>query len=374
MIFLEKERGGVDAPSMVSAPSSELFAVIMAGGSGTRFWPLSRVARPKQFLPLSTSRPLIVETLARLKGLAPPKRSYVVCGAVHAPMVRRTLPSLPKQNVLVEPMARNTAPAIALATAHVAKKNPLGVVVVIPSDQHVADVPAFQAALEEAISAAKEGHIVTLGIHPTRPETGYGYVQVGEPLTGAAKTVTRFAEKPDRTTAEQYLVSGEYLWNAGIFVFRADVMLEAFNRHLPELARPLAVISAALGTKKEAAVVKREFPKMPATSIDYGIAEKATNMAVVPCKCGWSDVGSFNALPEVRPLDAAANVASGPTFLIDSTGCVVMAKDKPIAVVGMTDVVVVDAGDAMLVLPKDKSQDVRKVVEALKAKKLTRYL
>ncbi len=352
----------------------DVFPVIMAGGSGTRFWPLSRASRPKQFLPLSTSRPLIVETLARLKGIAPPKRSFVVCGAVHAPLVRKTLLSLPKQNVLVEPQARNTAPAIALAAAHVARQNPLGIVVVIPSDQHVADVPAFQAALNDAISVAKEGHIVTLGIHPTRPETGYGYIQVGDALSGAAKQVKRFAEKPDRPTAEQYLVSGEYLWNAGLFVFRADVMLEAFARHMPELAKPLDAIRAVLGTKKEAAVVKREFPKMPATSIDYGVAEKASNMAVVPCRCGWSDVGSFNALPEVRPLDAAGNVSSGTTFLIDSTGCVVMAKDKPIAVVGMTDVVVVDAGDAMLVLPKEKSQDVRKVVEALKAKKLVRYL
>jgi mannose-1-phosphate guanylyltransferase len=352
----------------------QVFPVIMAGGSGTRFWPLSRAARPKQFLPLATSRPLIVETLARLKGLAPPKNCSVVCGAVHAPIVRKTLPALPKQNVLVEPQARNTAPAIALATLHVARKNPRGIVVVIPSDQHVADVPAFQAAVTEAIAVAEQGRIVTLGVHPSRPETGYGYIQVGAPISGTACEVKRFAEKPDRATAEQYLVSGEYLWNAGLFVFRADVMLEAFATFMPELSKALDAIRPALGTKKEAAVVRREFPKMPATSIDYGVAEKASNMAVVPCRCGWSDVGSFNALPEVRPLDDAGNVTSGPTFVIDSSGCVVIADAKPVAVVGMKDVVVVDAGDAMLVLPKDKSQDVRKVVEALKAKKLTGYL
>ncbi len=358
-----------------SKSSSGIFPVIMAGGSGTRFWPLSRVSRPKQFLPLATSRPLIVETLARLKGLASPKHSYVVCGAVHAPMVKKALPAMPKQNVIVEPQARNTAPAIALATAHVAHVDPQGIVIVIPSDQHVSDIPAFQASLEEAIAVARTGQIVTLGIHPTRPETGYGYIQVGEPLSGTTRRVGRFAEKPDRATAEQYLVSGEYLWNAGLFVFRADVMLEAFKRHMPELSQALDVVRASLGTKKEAAVVKREFPKMPATSIDYGVAEKAQNIAVVPSQCGWSDVGSFNALPEVRPVDADGNVSlGGPNFLIDSAGCVVVGKDKPIAVVGMKDVVVVDAGDAILVMPKDKSQDVRKVVEALKAKKLTRYL
>lgn len=351
-----------------------VYPVIMAGGSGTRFWPLSRASRPKQFLPLATSRPLIVETLARLKGLAPTKQAYVVCGAVHAPMVKKALPALPKQNVIVEPQARNTAPAIALATAHVARRDPQGIVVVIPSDQHVADVPAFQASLTEAIAVARAGHIVTLGIQPTRPETGYGYIQVGEVLSGAARRVTRFAEKPDKATAEQYLVSGEYLWNAGLFVFRADVMLDAFKHHMPELAEALDAIRGALGTKKEAAVVKREFPKMPATSIDYGVAEKASNIAVVPSRCGWSDVGSFNALAEVRPLDEAGNVSVGANLLIDSAGCVVVGKDKPIAVVGMRDVVVVDAGDALLVLPKANSQDVRKVVEALKAKKLTKYL
>jgi mannose-1-phosphate guanylyltransferase len=370
---------------MASSKSSPgVFPVIMAGGSGTRFWPLSRVSRPKQFLPLATSRPLISDTLARLKGLASPKHSYVVCGAVHAPMVRKALPALSKQNIIVEPQARNTAPAIALATAHIAHVDPKGIVIVMPSDQHVADVPAFQVSLEAAIAVARTGQIVTLGIHPTRPETGYGYIHVGEPLPveapnasgpSTAWRVSRFAEKPDRSTAEQYLVSGEYLWNAGIFVFRADVMLEAFKRHMPELSQALDAVRASLGTKKAAKTIAREFPNMPATSIDYGIAEKAPNIAVVPSQCGWSDVGSFNALPEVRPVDADGNVSlGGPHFLIDSAGCVVVSKDKPIALVGMKDVVVVDAGDAILVMPKDKSQDVRKVVEALKAKKLTRYL
>ena len=347
----------------------------MAGGSGTRFWPLSRAGRPKQFLALATKRPLIVETLARLSGLATPKATRVVCGAAHARLVRRALPSLPKANVLVEPVARNTAPAIALATAHVAKVDPQGVVVVLPSDQHVADVKAFQRSLAQAVEVARGGRIVTLGIRPTRPETGYGYIRVGEPLSGAARAVAAFVEKPDLAKAQSYLASGEYLWNAGIFVFRADVMLSAFAQHLPEVAQRLDVICAALGTRREKATVAREFPKLPSISIDYGVAEKASNIAVVPSDCGWSDVGSFNALPDVRPADAHGNVTAGALpLVIDSRGCVVLGGERPVAVVGMTDVVVVDAGDAVLVLPKDKSQDVRKVVEALKAKKLTRFL
>lgn len=353
----------------------DVYAVIMAGGSGTRFWPLSRSAKPKQFLPLATKRPLITETMARISGLATPKRTYVVCGERHVKPVRQALPKLPRQNVVVEPEARNTAPAIALATAQVAHVDPDGVIVVLPSDQHVADVPAFEAAVERAIEAARAGAIVTLGIRPTRPETGYGYIRLGEGSGGEARRVAAFVEKPDRARAEGYVVSGEYLWNAGIFVFTARAMLEAFATHMPELSTSLSAVSAALGTKRAAAVLKREFKKMPAISIDYGIAEKADNIMVVPCDCGWSDVGSFNALSEVQPTDEKGNVVQGGQGLvIDSSGCVVVGGARPVAVVGMTDVVVVDAGDAILVLPRDKCQDVRKVVEALKARKLTKYL
>ncbi len=342
----------------------------MAGGSGTRFWPLSRAAKPKQFLPLTSARPLITETLRRLQGLAPTKNVRVVCGAAHAGPVRKALPALPKANVVVEPQARNTAPAIALATLAVSRVDPSGVMLVLPSDQHVADVPAFQASVHEAIRVAREGSIVTLGITPTRPETGYGYIKVGDALNGTAHRVAAFVEKPNLSTAEDYLRSGQYLWNAGLFVFRADVMWQAFEAHMPEVHRALVAMRDA-PKAKAAAVLKREFAKMPATSIDYGVAERAANMVVVPSNCGWSDVGSFNALPEVRPTDAHGNVVSGQdTLVIDSQGCVVLGDaGRVVAVVGMTDVVVVDTKDGVLVLPKAKSQDVRKVVEALKAKK-----
>lgn len=349
---------------------SNVFTVIMAGGSGTRFWPLSRSSRPKQFLPLTTRNPLIAETMKRMSGFSTPARTSVVCGAKHAALVKKALPKLPKQNVVVEPEARNTAPAIALACAHVDHVDPNGVIVVLPSDQHVADVPSFQKAITEAVRIAETGEIVTLGITPSRPETGYGYIRVGAPLSGQGKKIAAFVEKPNLETAKGYLASGDYLWNAGIFVFRVDVMLAAFAANMPELAKALEPIRAAWGSKKQQAVLGKEFKKMPATSIDYGVAERAPNMAVVPASCGWSDVGSFNALPEVRATDANGNVAEGEALLIDSTGSIVLAGDKRlVAVVGMKDVVVVDAGDAILVLPKDKSQDVRKVVEALKANK-----
>ncbi len=351
-----------------------IFPVIMAGGSGTRFWPLSRKARPKQFLPLTGAKTMIAETFDRVLGLAPISDSFVVCGALHAAPTARLLKGLPKANVLVEPEARNTAPAIALACAHVAHRNPQGVMVVMPSDQHVADPKAFREALKAAIGVAQGGQIVTLGIKPTRPETGYGYIQVGEAIAPPAHKVARFVEKPDLETAQRYLSSGDYFWNAGIFVFRVDVMLAAFAQLMPELSKALEALRATVGTAKYSKALKKLFPKMPATSIDYGVAEKASNIAVVRADCGWSDVGSFSALPDLRPLDSQGNVVEGNAFVIDSVRCVVLASKRPLAVVGMKDVVVIDAGDAVLVLPKDKAQDVRKVVEALKAAKLERFL
>jgi len=352
-----------------------LHPVIMAGGSGTRFWPLSRKERPKQFLPLTTSKPLITETALRMAGLAKAKDTLVVCGKVHEKAVKKSL-KLPAKNVVVEPAARNTAPAIALAAAHVAAKDPEGILVVLPSDHHVANLPEFKRVLQAAARVAKDGHLVTIGIKPNRPETGYGYIRVGDALSGEARQVRAFVEKPDLATAQGYLASGDYLWNGGIFLFRADAILAAFQEHMPELWQGLEKIRATVGKRNYAKVLGKLFPKLPSTSIDYGVMEKAKNIAVVPGDFGWSDVGSFAALPEVRKADAKGNVISGKAaVVVDCEGCVVLADDKrPLSVVGLKDMVVVDSGDAILVVPKDKSQDVRKVVEALKARKLDKLL
>ncbi len=353
-----------------------LFPVIMAGGSGTRFWPLSRKARPKQFLPLVSDRPLIVETQARLAGLAALEDTLVVCGPTHAPEVRKLLKGLPRANVLVEPVARNTAPAIALAALHVARRDPGGILVVLPSDHHVADPEAFRRALSSAAKVAQGGALVTLGIQPTRPETGYGYLKVGAALEkSGAHRVAAFVEKPDLAHAKRYLKSGNYLWNGGIFVFRADAILEALRTHMPELVEGLDRLAPEIGKRTEAALLAKVFPRFPSISIDYGVMEKAKNLAVVGGDFGWSDVGSFAALPEVRPLDANGNVVSGKgAMVIDSEGCVVLAQARPIAVVGMKDTVVVDAGDTLLVVPRERAQEVRKAVDALKARKLSRLL
>jgi mannose-1-phosphate guanylyltransferase len=353
-----------------------LYPVIMAGGSGTRFWPLSRKARPKQFLPLASEKPLIADTALRLGKLAKLKDVFVVCGKVHAPSVAKLVKGLPKANILVEPAARNTAPAIALAALAVEARDPKGVMAILPSDHHVGDVPGFQRTLATASKLAEQGHLVTLGIKPQRPETGYGYIRVGDSLSGEARQVAAFVEKPDLPTAQRYVASGEYLWNGGIFVFRADVILAAFEKHMPELWEGLKKLRAVVKKPKAfGALLAKVFPKLPSQSIDYGVMEKAENIAVLPGDFGWSDVGSFAAIPEVREADAQGNVISGKgAITVDCNGCVVLANGKPLAVVGLSDVVAVDAGDAILVIPKDRSQDVRKVVEALRERKMEKYL
>jgi mannose-1-phosphate guanylyltransferase len=250
----------------------KLYPVIMAGGSGTRFWPLSRRSKPKQFLPLVSSRPLIADTTQRLKGFAPLSQTLVVCGPIHQKLVRKSVKGLPAKNVLVEPAARNTAPAIGLACLAVMARDPEGTVVVLPSDHHVGDVPAFQRTLRAAAELARQGHLVTLGIKPLRPETGYGYIQRGEALGPQAFTVRAFKEKPDHQTARTYLAAGDYFWNAGIFVFQAKAMLAAIAAHAPELAQGLALLGRAKRSQARKTLA-RVFPKLPNISIDYAVME-----------------------------------------------------------------------------------------------------
>lgn len=353
---------------------SDVFAVIMAGGSWI-LWAGPVAYREAQAVLAADDQ---AATHYRDDGapVGPDHAQAYLRGVRRTPRQAsaEALPKLPKQNLVVEPEARNTAPAIALATAYVAHQDPDGVIVVLPSDQHVADQSAFRAALEQAIAAARSGAIVTLGIRPTRPETGYGWGASASAGSVGAAQGGGLRREPDRAGLRATSPRAS-TWNAGIFVFTAKAMLQALATHMPDLSGPLSVVSASLGTKRAAAVLKREFKKMPSTSIDYGVAEKAENILVVPCDCGWSDVGSFNALPEVQPVDARGNVVlGGHGLVIDSSNCIVVGGERPVAVVGMTDVVVVDAGDAVLVLPRDKCQDVRKVVEALRAKKLLKYL
>jgi mannose-1-phosphate guanylyltransferase len=352
-----------------------IYPVIMAGGSGTRFWPLSRKNRPKQFLALAGDGPLLVSTVGRLPPLARIERTYVVCGPNHAATVRRLVPRLPKGNLLVEPCPRNTAPCVGLAALHVARREPRGVMAMLPADHHIARPDAFREALAAAAELARKGAIATIGIRPSRPETGYGYLKVGGrvPASGKARgrhhphRVERFVEKPDVVTAARYLAEGNYLWNSGIFLFRADVILDEIRKAMPVLGEQLEVIGESLGTPSYLRTLKRVFPGAPSISIDYGVMEKSQRIAVVPAEFGWSDVGSYAALSEVRQTDDLGNVLEGAALVIDGRDDVVLAqRRRPVAVIGLDEVVVVDSGDAILVVKKDRAQDVRKAVEELR--------
>jgi mannose-1-phosphate guanylyltransferase len=368
-------------------PSVKLYPVVMAGGSGTRFWPLSRKGRPKQFLTLLGDAPLLATTVARLPPLAKLDRTYVVCGPAHARAVKQMLPELPPENVLVEPCARNTAPCVGLAALHVARRDPEGIMAMLPADHHVARRAAFRDALAAAAAVAEQGAITTIGVRPARPETGYGYLKVGPRMPPPRRTPSKgngslrrsprgtlqphrvdcFVEKPDAATAARYLARGDYLWNSGIFVFRADVILEEIRRAMPTLGDQLDVIGAALGTPRAARVLKKVFPECPSISIDYGVMEKSDRIAVIPADFGWSDVGSFAALSEVRTRDAHGNVAEGDALILDGKDNVAIAHPgRLLAMVGLDDVIAVDAGDAVLVCRRDRAQDVRKAVEELK--------
>jgi mannose-1-phosphate guanylyltransferase len=327
--------------------------------------------RPKQFLKLVTGRPLLAETFHRVEALCPSARTWVVCGEDHQDGVRASLPDLPAAHLLVEPAARNTAPAIGLAAVYARAEDPDAMLIVLPSDHHVARPEAFRAALEVAAQAAARGDLLTLGIRPTRAETGYGYLRRGDPRTGGAYAVDAFVEKPDAVTAQRYLQDSAYCWNAGIFVFRADAILAALARHMPKVFEGLEQIARALPGGGGPAAAREAFPRMPSISIDYGVMEPEANganrIALVPGDFGWSDVGSFAALPEVRELDARGNALAGDTLAVDCDDCVVLSEgDRLVAAVGLRGLCIVDAGDALLVVPRDRAQDVRAAVEALR--------
>ncbi len=350
-----------------------MYAVIMAGGSGTRFWPLSRRDRPKQFLAIGTERPLLAETAARLAPLVPLERVMVVAGERHAAPIRELLPDLPADNLVIEPCARNTAPCIGLAAALLARRDPDAVMAVLPADHHIGDPARFRTLMAAAGARARAGEIVTLGIRPTRPETGYGYIHYDRADTVDVDgvevcRVERFVEKPPRDVAEKYLASGRYLWNSGMFFFTARRILEDIGRFLPAMRAHLDVIAAAVGTDAYAETLAREFAAMESVSIDYGVMEHAERVRVVPAAFGWNDVGHWAALADFAEADDAGNVVRGPALTIDSRDSIVHSDGPTVALVGCEDLVVVVTGDAVLVCPRDRAQDVRRVVDKLKAR------
>ncbi len=350
-----------------------LHVAILAGGRGERFWPLSTPETPKQFLALASPGPepgrgatLLEQAAARAEGLAPWDRRLVVAGRAHGALVQAQLPDLPAANRILEPAGRDTAGAIALACAWVARRDPAARLLVMPADHAVPDAAAFRDAARAGLRVldAHPDALVTLGMEPTRPETGYGYIQAGEPVAGVpgAAWARRFTEKPDPATAERFLREGGYRWNSGIFLWTLAAIRDALREYLPAHA---ALVDRLAGLDEAAwpAALEAEFPRLPKTSIDYGVMEKARRVAVVAAAFAWDDLGAWSALPRIHPANGRGNVVRGPARLVDVEDCIVVSSGRPIGAVGLRGLVVVEGPGGVLVCPRDRAQEVRRVSE-----------
>jgi mannose-1-phosphate guanylyltransferase/mannose-6-phosphate isomerase len=349
-----------------------MFGVIMAGGSGTRFWPMSRKGRPKQFLNITGGGPMIVETCERLRPLMRYEEMAIVLGVSHLDEAARLLQGT-GIHLLAEPVGRNTAPCMGLGALYAKHQGARGPVAFLPADHFIGDPGRFLGALSLAAERVAKGGIATLGIIPTRPETGFGYIQRAqdEEMKGLeAYRVLAFVEKPDAETALRYVSSGEYYWNAGIFVATADTILNEIRAHLPVVHDALMRLGDAMGTDRFLEVLSEVYPGLPSLSFDYGVMEKTREAVyVVPCECGWSDVGSWSSLYDLRSRDhdGAQNLREGQTLAIDCRRTFISAQGGRMVVgLGLSDCLVVDAGDVVLVAHRDRAQDVKRIVDALK--------
>ena len=347
-----------------------IIPIILSGGAGTRLWPLSWGDHPKQFLPLVSERTMIQETLLRLKGLELGS-PIISCGEGHRFMVAQQIGEVSekKPTIILEPMAKNTAPAIAAACCAAMKQDKDAVVVVLPSDHVIADVPAFQNAVKAAALNAEKGALVTFGIVPTFPATGYGYVKAAGSEIDGAFTLERFVEKPCLEKAQEYLASGEYAWNSGMFVFKASTFLDELKIHSPEMAAlSIEAFEKAVVDTDFIRLDKEAFGKIKGDSIDYAVMEKTTKGKVVKLNAGWDDVGSWSALYDISKKDENQNVVKGDVIALDTTSSYIRGGKRTIATIGLDDVVIVDSDDSLLVAAKGKIQDVKKIAETIKAR------
>jgi len=361
---------------------SQIFSVIMAGGVGTRFWPRSRERSPKQFLEILGGGTMIENTLSRLRPLVDEKHAFVVTNRVQAEMVRRLVPWLQPENVLAEPLGRNTAACIGLAAHWIHRVDPDGLMLVSPADHIVQNNDEFLRILRLALRVAGEKDaLVTIGIKPTHPETGYGYIQSAEEEIDRNEyrpegvfRVKTFAEKPNLETAEKFLQSGDFLWNSGIFVWKAKVILREIELHLPDLHQQLDDIRKSIGSPTYEQTLEHAYRIIRSISIDYGIMEKAGNVYVVKGDFGWSDVGSWDEVVRLSPKDGDGNSVKGRAILFDSKNNFVDSGGKIVATIGVDDLIVIASDDAVLVCRKGKSQDVKEVVDFIRRKQMNDYL
>lgn len=357
----------------------ERYGIIMAGGSGTRFWPLSRKSLPKQFLNLTGKDIMVNETIDRLMPVIKEKNIFVVTNEAYADLTfDLTDGRLEKDHILAEPAARNTAACIGYAAMEIVKKYGDGIMGIFASDHYIKDEPAFREVLECAMQEAESGDkLVTIGIKPYFPSTGYGYIK-RKAVDGGNKTaaaeVEEFVEKPDLETARRYLESGDYLWNSGMFVWKASVILRQFERLLPDVYAFLLTIGESMGTEREKEVIAEVYPKIPKISVDYGIMERAENVFVLEGDFGWNDVGSLDSIQALHEPDENGNIVCGESALLDAKNCISCGEHKLITLIGVENLIVVETKDTVLVCDKSRAQDVKKIVEQLEAEGKTQYL
>jgi len=356
-----------------------LYAIIIAGGSGTRFWPLSRQETPKQLLNIGTQKETLIQsTVSRINPLVSSDRIYVVTNLSQVESINLQLFSstniLWDKQFIIEPEAKNTAPAIGLAAVHLRHLNPDAIMIVLPSDHVIKDNKKFYNSVIAGVRASELKYLVTIGIKPEKPETGYGYIKCGKIIEKGIYEVEAFKEKPNKEKAIEYVRDGNYYWNSGIFIWRADTILTAIKKHMPKLYDALMRIERSLDTEKEEDVTKAVFSKIKAESIDYGVLEKADKVAVIPTQMGWSDIGSWHAVDYIMPLDTDNNVKHGNVISIDNKNSILYCGSRLVAAIGLEDMVVVDTPDATLICPKGRTQDVRQIVDILKKRRAKEYV
>lgn len=359
-----------------------VYAVIMAGGVGTRFWPRSREKSPKQLLEIVGKSTMIQNTVQRISDLIEPKNILIVTNKIQKPSIEKKLQNIPDENIIVEPIGRNTAPCIGLAGLFVRRTDPDAVMVVLPADHIMHDEEEFRRVLRLAIWVAYEsGKMITVGVQPTRPETGYGYIQVIDEDDGTNQYFERgvykvktFAEKPNLTIAQQFLDSGDFLWNSGMFVWRVDTIMREIEQHLPEMYHELLKIDDAMGSDKYVNILETTYRIIRSISIDYGVMEKSKEVYVIKGNFGWSDVGSWDEVYRISGKDDHGNSVTGQAHLQDTKNTLVFGGDKFISTIGVEDLIIIATDDAVLVCKQGRSQDVKEVVDYLRRKQKSEYL